>query len=149
MAAGKVSTQAISRLRTVAICRPEPLAAMVPATPDDKMCVVETGNPQTSAAAIVRVVLEHQREHESQWAAIVSVAGKIGCTPETLRIWVRRVEVDADLRDLGHALGPQQALGLNAVRAHRGRIHHYLRRHEASALLDRHARRRPGLQAPV
>jgi transposase len=42
----------------------------------------------------VRLVLEHQGEHESQWAAILSVAAKIGCTPETLRIWVRRVEVD-------------------------------------------------------
>lgn len=46
----------------------------------------------------VRLVLEQQREHESQWAAIVSVAGKIGCTPETLRIWVRRAEVDAGRR---------------------------------------------------
>lgn len=46
----------------------------------------------------VRLVLEHQREHESQWAAIVSVAAKIGCTPETLRTWVRRVEVDEGRR---------------------------------------------------
>lgn len=46
----------------------------------------------------VRLVLEHQHEHESQWAAIVSVAGKIGCTPETLRSWVRRVEVDEGRR---------------------------------------------------
>ena len=45
MAAGSVSTQAISRLRIVAICRPEPLAAMVPATPDDSTWVVETGRP--------------------------------------------------------------------------------------------------------
>ena len=45
MAAGIVSTQARARLRTVAICRPEPLAAIVPATPDDKTCVVETGKP--------------------------------------------------------------------------------------------------------
>ena len=42
----------------------------------------------------VRLVLEHQHEHESQWAAMVSVAAKIGCSPETLRSWVRRVEVD-------------------------------------------------------
>jgi transposase len=46
----------------------------------------------------VRLVLEHQHEHESQWAAIVSVAAKIGCTPETLRTWVRRVEVDEGRR---------------------------------------------------
>ena len=42
----------------------------------------------------VRLVFDHQHEHVSQWSAIVSVAGKIGCTPETLRSWVRRVEVD-------------------------------------------------------
>jgi transposase len=46
----------------------------------------------------VRLVFEHQQQHESQWAAIVSVAAKIGCTPETLRTWVRRSEVDAGQR---------------------------------------------------
>ena len=46
----------------------------------------------------VRLVVEHQHEHASQWAAIVSVAAKIGCTPETLRSWVRRVEVDEGRR---------------------------------------------------
>jgi len=46
----------------------------------------------------VRLVFEHQHEHESQWAAIVSVAAKIGCTSETLRTWVRRVEVDGGRR---------------------------------------------------
>ncbi len=46
----------------------------------------------------VRLVFEHQREHESQWAAIGSIANKIGCTPETLRKWVRRAERDQGLR---------------------------------------------------
>jgi transposase len=46
----------------------------------------------------VRLVLAHQGEHSSQWAAIASVAGKIGCTPETLRNWVRRTERDQGLR---------------------------------------------------
>jgi len=46
----------------------------------------------------VRMVLEHQGEHDSQWAAIASIAGKIGCTPETLRLWVRRSERDQGLR---------------------------------------------------
>ena len=38
----------------------------------------------------VRMVLEHQGEHSSQWAAMQSIAGKIGCTAETLRKWVRQ-----------------------------------------------------------
>jgi len=46
----------------------------------------------------VRMVFEHQGEHESQWAAIGSIAAKIGCTAETLRKWVRRAERDQGLR---------------------------------------------------
>ena len=46
----------------------------------------------------VRMVLEHQSEHASQWAAIGSIATKFGCTGETLRSWVRRAERDQGLR---------------------------------------------------
>ena len=46
----------------------------------------------------VRLVLEHQNEHGSQWAAISSIAGKIGCTAETLRRWVRKAERDQGKR---------------------------------------------------
>jgi transposase len=46
----------------------------------------------------VRLVLDHQHEYASQWAAITSIASKFGMTPETLRKWVRRVEVDAGER---------------------------------------------------
>jgi transposase len=46
----------------------------------------------------VRMVLEHQHEHKSQWAAIQSIATKIGCTPETLRKWVRQAERDQGKR---------------------------------------------------
>ncbi len=46
----------------------------------------------------VRMVFEHQGEHESQWAAIGSIASKIGCTAETLRKWVRQAERDAGRR---------------------------------------------------
>jgi transposase len=46
----------------------------------------------------VRLVQEHEREYASQWAAIVSIAGKIGCTPETLRSWLRQVERDQGQR---------------------------------------------------
>ena len=46
----------------------------------------------------VRMVREHGPEHASQWAAIASIAGKIGCTGETLRKWVRQAERDAGRR---------------------------------------------------
>ena len=46
----------------------------------------------------VRLVLEHQGEHASQYAAIQSVAGKIGGNPETLRGWVRQTERDTGQR---------------------------------------------------
>ena len=44
------------------------------------------------------MVLEHEGEYGSQWAAIGSIAPKIGCTPETLRKWVRQVERDQGKR---------------------------------------------------
>ena len=47
----------------------------------------------------VRMVLEHRGEHPSQWAAIESIAGKIGCVPQTLHTWMRQHEVDAGQRD--------------------------------------------------
>ena len=46
----------------------------------------------------VRMVLEQQNEHASQWAAIQSISSKIGCTHETLRRWVRQAEVDQGIR---------------------------------------------------
>jgi len=47
----------------------------------------------------VRLVFEHQGEHDSQWAAMASIAAKIGCTAETLRKWVRQAERDQGLRE--------------------------------------------------
>jgi transposase-like protein len=52
----------------------------------------------------VRMVFEHRGEHESQWPAVVSIAGKIGCTAQTLHSWVRRHE-----RDSGQREGPTTA----------------------------------------
>ena len=46
----------------------------------------------------MRLVLEQQGEHASQWAAITSIASKMGCTAETLRRWVRQSERDAGKR---------------------------------------------------
>jgi len=47
----------------------------------------------------VRMVFEHQADYDSQWAALNSIAAKIGCTAETLRKWVRRAERDQGLRE--------------------------------------------------
>jgi transposase-like protein len=47
----------------------------------------------------VRMVLEQQTEHSSQWATIQSIASKIGCTSETLRRWARRTERDQGIRN--------------------------------------------------
>jgi transposase len=46
----------------------------------------------------VRMVLEHQGEHGSQWAGIAAISSKLGCTAETLRRWVRQAERDQGLR---------------------------------------------------
>lgn len=46
----------------------------------------------------VRLVLTSEHEHSSRWAATTSVASKIGCTPETLRAWINKLEVDSGQR---------------------------------------------------
>ncbi len=46
----------------------------------------------------VRMLFEHRGEYASEWEAMGSIASKIGCTAETLRKWVRRVEVDSGRR---------------------------------------------------
>ena len=47
----------------------------------------------------VRMLFEQQDQHSSQWAAINSIAAKVGCTPETLRKWVKQAEIDQGKRD--------------------------------------------------
>ena len=49
-------------------------------------------------ARAVRMVLDHEGGYPSRWAAIVSVAEKIGCVPQTLHEWVKKVEVDSGRR---------------------------------------------------
>ncbi len=46
----------------------------------------------------VRMVMDHERDHASRWAAVVSIAAKIGCVPQTLHEWVKKAEVDAGKR---------------------------------------------------
>jgi transposase-like protein len=47
----------------------------------------------------IRLVCESRGQHESQWAAVVSIAGKVGCTPQTLLTWVRQYERDTGQRE--------------------------------------------------
>lgn len=42
----------------------------------------------------MRIVLDHEKDHPSRWAAVVSLAVKIGCSGQTLHEWVKRAEVD-------------------------------------------------------
>jgi transposase len=54
--------------------------------------------PQELRERAVRMVFEHRGDHDSQWAAITSIANKFGISPETLRKWIRRAEIDEGSR---------------------------------------------------
>ena len=54
-------------------------------------------SPEVRARA-VRMVLDHASDHPSRWAAVTSIAAKIGCTPQTLHDWVKKAEVDSGQR---------------------------------------------------
>ena len=58
------------------------------------MSKVNRYSPEVRERA-VRMVLEHERDYPSQWQAICSIASKIGCSPDSLKVWLRRIQIDA------------------------------------------------------
>jgi transposase len=54
-------------------------------------------SPEVKARA-VRMVQDHAADYPTRWLAVVSIAGKIGCAPQTLHEWVKRVEIDRGIR---------------------------------------------------
>ncbi len=91
----------------------------------------------------VRLVFEHQGEHASQWAAIGSIAGKIGCTHETLRKWVRQAERDQGLRNAMTSSERERLKELERENRELKRANEILRKasaYFAQAELDRRAR---------
>jgi transposase-like protein len=89
----------------------------------------------------VRMVLENQNTYNSQWAAICSIAPKIGCTPETLRIWIRQQEPVDDEQDALTASERQHLKELERENRELRRSNDILRQasaYFAQAELDRH-----------
>ncbi len=68
-------------------------------------------SPEVRARA-VRMILDHEGDYPSRWSAVVSVADKIGCAPQTLHEWVKKAEVDSGKR------GATASSGLANPRAH-------------------------------
>ena len=65
----------------------------------------------------VRLVLEHEKDHSSRWAAVTSIAGKIGCTAQSLNEWVKRA--GGRQRRTWQAFRPKIAERLKALEGYR------------------------------
>jgi len=92
----------------------------------------------------VRLVIEHQDEYPPQWAALESVAPKIGCTAEILRKWVRRAECDQGLREGLTTSDRERLKGLERENRELKRANEILRKasaYFAQAELDRPLKR--------
>lgn len=88
----------------------------------------------------VRLFQEHLHEHDSRWAAIESIASKIGCTPQTLSTWVARAEAAADPRKNAALADRERVKALERENAELKRANEILRTasaYFAQAELDR------------
>ncbi len=88
----------------------------------------------------VRMLFDHRAEYESEWAALTSISGKIGCTAETLRKWVRRSETDQGKRSGMTSSDREQLMALKRENRELKRANEILRKASAffaQAELDR------------
>lgn len=88
----------------------------------------------------VRLVLTSEHDHSSRWAATKSVASKIGCTPETLRSWIKKIEVDSDTSSGDNIIETQRTKELEREVSELKRANEILRKAAAffaAAELDR------------
>jgi transposase len=88
----------------------------------------------------VRLVRKHQGEYTTQWAATTSIASKIGCAPETLRLWIRQAERDTGKRPGLTSDDPERLKTLERENRKLRRAHEILRKasaYFAQAELDR------------
>lgn len=86
------------------------------------------------------MVLEHQSEHDSEWAAMESISAKFGCTPETLRRWTRRAERAADPQETARTEEAERMKALERENRELRRANEILRKASAffaQAELDR------------
>lgn len=92
----------------------------------------------------VRMLLDHQREYNSQWAAMRSIAEKVGCTAETLRKWVRQSEIDQGSRNGVSSTDLERLKALERENRELKQVNEILRKAAAffaQAELDRRPRR--------
>ena len=92
----------------------------------------------------VRLVLEQQAEHPSQWAAMTAISSKVGCTAETLRKWVRQSEIDQGEREGLSSTERQQLKALERENRELKKANEILRKAAAffaQAELDRRPRK--------